>query len=445
MWAVDGEGSPYPPQMDRSCDGERSLLHSSSDGPPPSFVLTFYLFCLQSRGLKVVECVRSDDDAKDAASLAEAMLQFLGGGPRSSGSLHPNNRLPPKSPRPLVPPNDEVEPMQECNPNPGTGSQEGSESEDPKGSSDEKEVSKHAKYDGQVPEDDIVDEDPLEEGKVEGTPSAARSGPLEDDLDFAPVDDTLGNPEVEELVQKKPKKSKKNKEVPNEEVGISEALTKKQNTGRKKKGKKVATTFAKNDDTESMPTEVVLSTPPNIVLVLGDGEGSLSLAAEGAGSQGQKKVERKKRKSEAAKLHPGDDGLQNVQTKVSAKRSTRVPKPKLKVREGAEVSGAAGIRGGGRGSSKGRGGATGSGRGRTGAATKVPLPIDTSTTLDVGSQGPEPSHSRGLSGGGTRSAPTNPSLVKRSSAKELASDVHTRLQSQSEAAEYVLSPRHTGS
>jgi hypothetical protein len=122
-----------------------------------------------------------------------------------------------------------------------------------------------------------------------------------------------------------------------------------------------------------------------------------------------------------------------------------VPKPTLKVREGAEVSGATGIRGGGRGSSKGKGGAIGGGRGHIGAATKVPLPINTNTTLDVGSQGPEPSHSGGLSGGGTRSTPTNPSSVKRSSAKELASDVRTRLQSQSEAAEYVLSPRHTGS
>jgi hypothetical protein len=138
-------------------------------------------------------------------------------------------------------------------------------------------------------------------------------------------------------------------------------------------------------------------------------------------------VDRRKRKSEAAKSHPGDDGLQNVQTEVFAKRSTRVPKPTLKVREGAKVSGAAGIRGGGRGSSKGRGGATGGGRGRTGAATKVPLPIDTSTILDVGSQGPEPSHSGALSGGGTGSAPTNPSSVKRSSAKELASDARTRL------------------
>jgi hypothetical protein len=71
-----------------------------------------------------------------------------------------------------------------------------------------------------------------------------------------------------------------------------------------------------------MPTEVVLSTPPNTVLVPGDGKGSLSLVAEGAGSQGQKKADRKKRKSEAAKLHSGDDGLQNVQTEVSAKRST---------------------------------------------------------------------------------------------------------------------------
>jgi hypothetical protein len=284
MWAADGEGSPYPPQMDRSYDGERSLSHSSSDGPPPSFALTFYLFCLQSRGLKVVECVQSDDNAKDAALLAEAMLQFLGGGPRSSGAPNPNNRLLPKSPRPPVVPNDGVEPMQECNPNPGTGSQEGSESEDPEGSSDEKEVSEYAEYDGQVPEDDVDDEDPLEEGEVEGTPSAARSGPPEDDLDFAPVDDTLGNPEVEELVQKKPKKSKKNKEVPNEEVDVSEALTKKQNTRGKKKGKKVATTSAKNNDTESMPTKVVPSTPPNTVLVLGDGEGSLSLAAEDAGS-----------------------------------------------------------------------------------------------------------------------------------------------------------------
>jgi hypothetical protein len=111
VWAADGEGSPYPPQMDRSCDGERSLSHDSSDGPPPSFALTFYLFCLQSRGLKVVECVQSDDDTKDAASLAEAMLQFLGGGPRSSGAPNPNNRLPPKSPRPPVAPNNGVEPM----------------------------------------------------------------------------------------------------------------------------------------------------------------------------------------------------------------------------------------------------------------------------------------------------------------------------------------------
>jgi hypothetical protein len=189
--------------------------------------------------------------------------------------------------------------------------------------------------------------------------------------------------------------------VSNEEVDVSEAPTKKQNTGGKRKGKKVATTSAENDDTESMPTEVVPRTPPNIVLVPGDGEGSLSLAAEGAGSQGQKKADRKKRKSEAAKLHPGDDGLQNIQTEVSAKRSTRVPKPTLKVREGVEVNGDVGIRGGGRGSSKGRGGAIGGGRGRAGAATKVPLPIDTSTTLDVGSQGPKPSHSGGLSGGGT--------------------------------------------
>jgi hypothetical protein len=60
--------------MDRSCDGERFLSHGSSDGPPPSFALTFFLFNLQSRGLKVVKCVQSDDDAKDAASLAEAIL-----------------------------------------------------------------------------------------------------------------------------------------------------------------------------------------------------------------------------------------------------------------------------------------------------------------------------------------------------------------------------------
>jgi hypothetical protein len=100
--------------------------------------------------------------------------------------------------------------------------------------------------------------------------------------------------------------------------------TRKQNTGGKRKGKKVATTSAENDDTKSMPTEVVRSTPPNTVLVPGDGEGSrLSLATEGAGSQGQKKADRKKRKSEVAKLHPSDDGLQNVQTEVSAKRSSR--------------------------------------------------------------------------------------------------------------------------
>jgi hypothetical protein len=135
-----------------------------------------------------------------------------------------------------------------------------------------------------------------------------------------------------------------------------------------------------------MPTKVVSIIPPNTVLVSGDGEGSLSLAAEGVSSQGQKKADRKKRKLEAGKLYPGDDGLQNVQTKVSAKESTRVPKSMLKVREGAEVSGTAGIRGGGRGSSKGRGGATGGGRGRAGAATKVPLPIDTSTTLAAAAQ-----------------------------------------------------------
>jgi hypothetical protein len=273
--------------------------------------------------------------------------------------------------------------------------------------------------------------------------SGWRKSPILNVNGCASNDSTL--PEVEELVQKKPKKAKKNKEVSNEEVDVSEAPTKKQNTGGKRKGKKVATTSAENDDTESMPREVVRSTPLNTVLVPGDGEGSLSLAVEGVGSQGQKKADRKKRKLEVAKLHPGDDGLQNVQTEVSAKRSSRVPKPTLKVREGAEVSGSAGIRGGGRGSSKGRGGATGGGRGRTGAATKVPLPIDTSTTLDVGSQGPEPSHSGGLSGGGTGRAPRNPSSVKRSLAKELASDVRTRLQSQSEAAEYVLSPKHTSS
>jgi hypothetical protein len=122
-----------------------------------------------------------------------------------------------------------------------------------------------------------------------------------------------------------------------------------------------------------------------------------------------------------------------------------VPKPTLKVREGVVVSGAAGIRGGGRGSSKDRGGTTGGGRGRGGAAPKVPLPMDTSTTLDIGSQGPEPSYSGGLSGSGTRSAPTNLSSLKQSSAKELASNVHTRLQSQSKAAEYVMSPKHLGS
>jgi hypothetical protein len=55
--------------------------------------------------------------------------------------------------------------------------------------------------------------------------------------------------------------------------------------------------------------------------------------------------------------------------------------------------------------------------------------MDTSTILDVGSQGPQPSYSGGLSGGGTGSIPTNPSSLKRSSAKELASDVRTRLQS----------------
>jgi hypothetical protein len=160
---------------------------------------------------------------------------------------------------------------------------------------------------------------------------------------------------------------------------------KKKNIGGKRKSKKVATTSIKNEDTESIPTEVVPSTPPNIVLVPEDGEGSLSLAAKGAGSQGQKKVDRRKRKSEAAKLHLSDDELQNVQTEVFAKRSTRVPKLTLKVREGVEVSGAAGIRGGGQGNSKGKGGATGGGRGCGGAAPKVLLPMDTNTTLDVGS------------------------------------------------------------
>jgi hypothetical protein len=309
--------------MDRSCDGERSLSHCSSDGPPPSFALTFYLFCLQNRGLKVIECVQSNDDTKDAASLAEAMLQFLGGGPRSSGVPNPNNRLPPKSPRPPVPPNDGVEPMQECNPNPGTSSQEGSESEDPEGSSDEKEVSEHAEYDGQVPEDNVVDEDPLEEGEVEGTPSGARSGPPEDDLDFAPVDDILGDPEVEELVQKKPKKSKKNKEVPNEEVDVSEALTKKQTIGGKRKGKKVATTSAKNDDTESMPTEVVPSTPPNIVLVLGDGEAPYPW-------QRRVQVLRDRRKRRERR------GSQKPRSYIQAMMGCRMFKPKFLLRDPLE-------------------------------------------------------------------------------------------------------------
>jgi hypothetical protein len=89
--------------------------------------------------------------------------------------------------------------MQECNLDPGTGSQEGSESEDNEGSSNQKEVSEHVEYDGQVPEDDVIDEDPLEEGEVEGTPSASGSGPPEDDLEFVPADDTMGNPKVEEL------------------------------------------------------------------------------------------------------------------------------------------------------------------------------------------------------------------------------------------------------
>jgi hypothetical protein len=194
---------------------------------------------------------------------------------------------------------------------------------------------------------------------------------------------------VEELVQKKSEKAKKNKEVvpdvSNKEVDVSEAPAKKQNTRGKRNNKKVATTSAENEDTESIPTEVMPSTPPNTMLVPGDGEGSLSLAAEGAGTQGQKKVDRKKRKSEAVKLRLGNDGLQNIQTEVSGKKSTRVPKPTLKVREGADVSGAAGIRGGGKGSSKGRGGATGGGRGCSGTAPKVPLPMDTSTILDVGS------------------------------------------------------------
>jgi hypothetical protein len=213
--------------------------------------------------------------------------------------------------------------MTKCNPNPGTGSQEGSESEDPEGSSDEKEVSEHAEYDGQVPEDDVVDEDPLEEGEVEGTPSAARSGPPEDNLDFDPVDDTLGDPEVEELVLKKPKKSKKNKEVPNEEVDVSEALTKKQNTGGKRKGKKVATTSAKNDDIESMPTEVVPSTPPNIVLVLGDGEAPYPW-------QRRVQVLRDRRKRRERR------GSQKPRSYIQAMMGCRMFKPKFLLRDPLE-------------------------------------------------------------------------------------------------------------
>lgn len=161
--------------------------------------------------------------------------------------------------------------------------------------------------------DDVVDEDPLEEGEVEGTPSAPRSGLLEDDLEFAPIDDSLCNPEVEELAQKKFKKAKKNKEVvpdvSNEEVDVSKAPAEKQNTRRKRKSKKVATTSVENEDTKSIPTEVMPNTPSNTTLVHGDGKGSLSLALEGAHSQGQKKVDKKKNKSEATKLHLGDDGL----------------------------------------------------------------------------------------------------------------------------------------
>jgi hypothetical protein len=146
--------------------------------------------------------------------LVEAMLQFLDRGPCSSGAPNSNNRLPPKLPRPPVPPNDGVEPMQECNPNLGTGSQEGSDSEDPEGSSDEKEVSEHVEYDGQVPEDDVVDEDPLEEGEVEGTPSAAGSGPPEDNLDFAPTNDTLGDPEVESWCRRSPRRPRRTRKYP---------------------------------------------------------------------------------------------------------------------------------------------------------------------------------------------------------------------------------------
>ena len=86
--------------------------------------------------------------------------------------------------------------------------------------------------------------------------------------------------------------------MPNEEVDVSEAPTKKQNTGGKNKGKKVATTSVENNDIKSMPTEVMSSIPPNTVLVPGDGKGSLSLIAEGIGSQGQKKADKKKKQSE---------------------------------------------------------------------------------------------------------------------------------------------------
>jgi hypothetical protein len=76
--------------------------------------------------------------------------------------------------------------MQECNSDPGTSVQDGSESEDTEGHFDQKEVSEHEEYDGQVPKDDDVPEDPVKEDEVQGTPTTLGSGLSEDDLEFAP-------------------------------------------------------------------------------------------------------------------------------------------------------------------------------------------------------------------------------------------------------------------
>jgi hypothetical protein len=78
--------------------------------------------------------------------------------------------------------------------------------------------------------------------------------------------------------------------------------------------------------------------------------------------------------------------LQNVTTKVLAKKFSQVPKPTLKALEGAEINGASGIKGGSKGGSIGRDGTIGSGRGgcHPSATLKPPLLVNTNITLDIG-------------------------------------------------------------